>query len=94
MDVIKEKVNEMKNDLVETPVSKHKYKEIARDLKQVEKCGLEKAIKVVFERIVQVPRKVHWRILLDLADFAKRESKLKQAKVLYKLVQNLQPFAY
>lgn len=29
-----------------------------------------------------------------MADFAKRESKFNEAKVLYKLITHLQPFAY
>ena len=65
----------MKSDLIETPTSKHKYKILSRDLKDCEKRGFSDAIKLVFERILTLPKKVHWKILLDLADFAKRESK-------------------
>ena len=43
---------------------------------------------------MKVPRKIHWRVILDLADFAKRESKFTEAKFLFKLVSYLQPFAY
>lgn len=41
-----------------------------------------------------MPKKVHWRIILDLADYAKRESKFREAKILFKLVSYLQPYAY
>jgi len=41
-----------------------------------------------------MPKKIHWKILNDLADFAKRESKFIEAKILYKLICNLQPFAH
>ena len=41
-----------------------------------------------------MPRKVHCRIIMDLADYAKRESKFKEAKLLFKLVSYLQPYAY
>jgi hypothetical protein len=51
-------------------------------------------VKVVFEKILYVPKKIHWRILLDLSDFAKRESKFNEAKILFKLITYLQPFAY
>ena len=37
---------------------------------------------------------MHWRVVLDLADFAKRESKFREAKLLFKLVSYLQPYAY
>jgi tetratricopeptide (TPR) repeat protein len=51
-------------------------------------------VKLVFEKITSLPRKVHWRILLDLADFAKRESKFAEAKLLFKLITHIQPYAY
>lgn len=79
----------------ETPNSKHKYKQLARELKESEKSGgLEDMVKHVFTQIVKLPRKVHWRIILDLADFAKRESRFAEAKLLFKLVAYLQPYAY
>lgn len=86
---------DLKRDLVETPNSKHKYKQLARELKDSEKSGgLEEMIRLVFTQIVRLPRKIHWRIVLDLADYAKRESKFAEAKLLFKLVAYLQPYAY
>lgn len=63
-------------------------------MKESEKKGFSETIRVVFERILLVPKKVHWKILLDLADFAKRESKFTEAKFLFKLISYLQPYAY
>lgn len=81
---------ELKRELIETPNSKHKYKQMARELKDSERAGgLEDMIKLVFTQIVKVPRKIHWRVILDLADFAKRESKFTEAKYLFKLVAYL-----
>lgn len=87
-------MHSLKHDLNETPNSKHKYKIISRDAKDIEKKGFKEAIKFVFERILSMPKKIHWRILLDLADFAKRESKFTEAKILFKLICHIQPFAY
>jgi hypothetical protein len=67
---------------------------MTRDLKDVEKRGFAEAIKLVFEKIIGMPKKIHWKILLDVADYAKRESKFNEAKILFKLITNLQPFAY
>lgn len=91
---LKESLSQLKNDLNETPISKHKHKQVAKELKDFEKKGFSHAVKLVFERIMSLPRKVHWRLLLDLADFAKRESKFEEAKILFKLITYLQPFAY
>ena len=74
---------------METPNSKHKYKIISREIKDVEKKGFCETIKLVFEKLLTVPKKVHWKILLDLADFAKRESKFNEAKILFKLICNI-----
>lgn len=79
----------LKQDLIETPNSKHKYKVLNKDLKDAEKKGFGECIKLVFEKIINLPKKVHWRILLDLADFAKRESKFIEAKILFKLICNV-----
>ena len=90
----KERINQLKQDLVETPNSKYKYKHIAREMKEKEKNGFAAVIKETFSRILNVPRKVHWRVIIDLADYAKRESKFKEARLLFKLVSYLQPYAY
>jgi tetratricopeptide (TPR) repeat protein len=87
-------MHQLRQDINETPVSKYKHKMLSRELKDSEKRGFTHAVKLVFERIVGLPRKVHWRILLDLADFAKRESKFEEAKTLFKLITYLQPYAY
>ena len=63
-------------------------------MKEKEKNGFAAVIKETFARILSVPRKVHWRVIIDLADYAKRESKFKEAKLLFKLVSYLQPYAY
>jgi len=91
---MKETLHELKQDLIETPISKHKHKQLARELKDIEKRGFAEAIKLIFEKIIGLPKKVHWKILLDLADFAKRESKFEEAKILFKLITHIQPFAY
>ena len=43
---------------------------------------------------MEIPQKIHWRIYLDLADLAKRESKFTEARHLYKTVVAIQPYAY
>ena len=58
-------------------------------MKDIEKKGFSITIKLVFEKILTIPKKVHWKILLDLADFAKRESKFDEAKILFKLITHI-----
>jgi hypothetical protein len=63
-------------------------------MKEIEREGFSAVLKFAFSRIMHLPKKVHWRLILDLADFAKRESRFKEAKILFKLVSYLQPYAY
>ena len=58
-------------------------------MKDIEKKGFNETVKLIFAKIINLPRKVHWKILLDLADFAKRESKFVEAKFLFKLIANI-----
>ncbi len=93
-DSMRETLYRLKGELHETPTSNQKYKSLNRDLKEWEKHGFAATARKVFEKIFTLPKKVHWRILIDLADFAKRESKFTEAKTLFKLISYLQPFAY
>lgn len=62
---------------------------MSRELKDAEKKGFSFTVKLVFERILSLPKKVHWKLLLDLADYAKRESRFSEAKLLFKLITHL-----
>lgn len=90
----RERIQILKNELVETPNSKHKYKTAFKEIKEMEREGFPAVLKFAFARIVHLPKKIHWRLILDLADFAKRESRFREAKILFKLVSYLQPYAY
>jgi hypothetical protein len=90
----RERIQMLKNELIETPNSKHKYKVAFKEMKELEIDGFAAVLKFAFARIVHLPKKVHWRLILDLADLAKRESRFREAKILFKLVSCLQPYAY
>jgi len=60
---------EILNDNPNSP-SKSQYKNFVKDLKEWEKLGFVETMKNTFAGIFELPRKLHWRILLDLADFA------------------------
>lgn len=44
--------------------------------------------------MIKVPTKILWKIYLELADLAKRESKFTLAAMIFKIVVTIQPFAY
>ena len=41
-----------------------------------------------------LPKKVQWRVFMDLADYAKRESRFETSIHLYKVVVATQPYAH
>ena len=51
-------------------------------------------MKNVFENIFSLPKKLHWKLLLDLADFAKREFEFKEATTIFKIITHIQPYAH
>lgn len=46
-------------------------------------------LKYCFKQLASLPQKIHWRILLDLADLAKRESQITFASRLFKVATEL-----
>ena len=47
----------------------------------------EDLLKLSMQKIVtlDIPQKIHWRVYLDLADYAKRESLFDDSRLLYQL---------
>lgn len=64
-----------KTDLnLDSPQSKFKYKNFLKDLKDLEHDPFINQLKHSLKQLPGLPSKIHWRVLLDLADLAKRES--------------------
>ncbi len=86
----------LKEDLIEDKNSPSmiQYKNFSQKSKEWEKEGITAMITKVFEKISEVPKKIHWKIIIDLADFAKRENEFSKANTLFKMVTHLQPFAH
>ena len=36
-----------------------------------------------------LPSKIHWKVLMELANFAKRENQYQDARMLYKIVSRI-----
>jgi len=93
----KARENNLMGDLHDSPVSKSKYKNISKDVKEMEKVGSADFSNIVtsaFKFLKSIPQKIHWRVYLELADIAKRESKFADARHFFKLVVSVQPYAY
>ena len=86
----------LKDELIENPnsPSKVKCKEFSENMKKWESAGFASTMKKVFDQISTLPKKVHWKILVELAEFAKRENEFSEAATLYKIITHIQPYAH
>ncbi|KAH3765355.1 Pre-mRNA-splicing factor CLF1 [Pelomyxa schiedti] len=83
-----------RGELVESPTSRLTYKMFYRKFKQTEKDeGLKAAVNFALRHLITLPHKVHWRVYLEMADMAKRENVLEEARDYYEKVTQLQPYA-
>mmetsp|Transcript_15225 Transcript_15225/g.22390 ORF Transcript_15225/g.22390 Transcript_15225/m.22390 type:complete len:1864 (+) Transcript_15225:253-5844(+) len=93
-------------ELIESPATRLLFKEFSRKFRFKERMSLEKAqefaIKCLHlqeenndtdEDYVQLPRHIHWRVYLELADLAKRNNDFQHARTLYTKAINIQPYA-
>jgi la-related protein 1 len=80
-------------ELVESPPTKLQFKDFYRQFRAREKETPVSAKNFAEQCLQWMPTKVHWRIYLEMADLAKRENKLYEARSLYIKVNQLQPFA-
>jgi len=80
-------------DLADSPTSNMKFKQFYRGFKQFEKEGYKEASSFAIENLETLPEKVHWRVYLELADLAKRENRIDEARNYYEQVNRLQPTA-
>ncbi|KAL0484846.1 FPGS1 [Acrasis kona] len=69
------------------------YKEFAKEVKDFEKQGYKSTKDFVLKNMSNTPSSVHWRVYMDLADFAKRENMISEARKWFKKVNELQPSA-
>jgi hypothetical protein len=88
---------QLQRDVMESPRSKNKFKQISKEMLDLQKNNtfeqfLQHVLRKVFS--INLPQKIVWRVYLDISDFAKRESKFDQARFFYKLAITTQPYAY
>lgn len=70
------------------------YKDFIKSIKEIENEGIAKILKVLVERIRELPQNLHWQVLMELADLAKRENKIEDARKLLGISVKVQPCAH
>eukprot|EP00818_Percolomonas_sp_WS_P008820 CAMPEP_0117447590 /NCGR_PEP_ID=MMETSP0759-20121206/6956_1 /TAXON_ID=63605 /ORGANISM="Percolomonas cosmopolitus, Strain WS" /LENGTH=1112 /DNA_ID=CAMNT_0005239935 /DNA_START=429 /DNA_END=3768 /DNA_ORIENTATION=+ len=75
----------------ESQGAKQRYKELSRLMK--ESGNFYDAKELAVHEMNDLPNEVHWRVCMDLADMAKRENLLEDARHWFMQVNKLQPLA-
>jgi hypothetical protein len=78
-------VTSLKRELQESPNSKARLRDFMKEMHGHEKSGFEAVYNMIAPVLSELPRKVMYRGLLELADLAKRENRLNAAKALYRV---------
>lgn len=84
-----------RSELNESPATRAAFKEFYRAIRNEERSSFTKAEEFAYLSLSSgsLPESVHWRVYLELADLAKRSNRYAEARRLYKMVCQLQPYA-
>lgn len=80
-------------ELAESPTTRMQFKDFYRQFRIKERLSFEAAKDYAMACFELLPLKVHWKLFLELADLAKRENRIAEARRLYRRVCRLQPHA-
>jgi la-related protein 1 len=69
------------------------FKDFYRQFRAKERQSFEAAKEYALACFELLPVKVHWKLFLEMADLAKRENRIEEARRLYRRVCHLQPHA-
>eukprot|EP01125_Pyxidicula_operculata_P012901 TRINITY_DN424_c2_g1_i1.p1 TRINITY_DN424_c2_g1~~TRINITY_DN424_c2_g1_i1.p1 ORF type:complete len:848 (+),score=203.64 TRINITY_DN424_c2_g1_i1:201-2546(+) len=88
-----DKISQIKRELTISPSSKQQYTNFFRLFKSKERDGFEPAMKFAMDYLDELPPKLHWKVCLEMADLAKRENRIDEARKFYKIANKIQPYA-
>jgi la-related protein 1 len=74
-----------------SPASRLIFKDFLKNFKAKEKESLAVGREYALRCLEWMPEKLHWRVLLELADLSKRDNRLDESRVLFQKVNELQP---
>jgi tetratricopeptide (TPR) repeat protein len=87
-------VHPLTGDLVESPASKSRCKNLCRQFRKVEReSGPTDAFNYAMEVFTHLPERNHWRICLELADLCKRHNQFSSARQWFARVNQMEPYA-
>jgi len=82
-------------ELVDSPTTKSAFKVFYRLFREKSTSSVEEAEEFARQSLEDgsIPKQIHWKVFLELADLAKRSNRFDTARKLYQQVCKLQPYA-
>ena len=75
-------------------VHKNAFKEFMKPVKELENAGLVPVLTYLHRALRTLPRALHWQVFMELADVAKRENRISEARRMLELSVSLNPYAH
>ncbi|OMJ67245.1 hypothetical protein SteCoe_35647 [Stentor coeruleus] len=73
---------------------KNVLKDFMKSLKDLENEGFKTVLYYLHDNIYVLPCSIHWQVFMELADLAKRENRIEDARKLLEISVKLQPSAH
>ena len=73
---------------------KNVFKEFMKPVKDLENAGLVAVLTYLQGALKTLPRSLHWQVFMELADVAKRENRISEARRMLELSVTLNPYAH
>lgn len=88
-------VDSRRADLDESPATRLAFKQFYKAYRSKEQFGVQQAEDFAMQALQDgsLPKSVHWRVYIELADLARRTNRFVEARRLYQSVCQLQPYA-
>lgn len=83
-----------RDDLHESPHAKQQLKLFSKMIREQEKLGYAQVAGLIVGKLGELPKKLHWKVMLELADLAKRDNKVREARALFVMAEWQQPHAH
>jgi len=77
----------------ESPESKNLFKTFYREFWNTARKDPKSAHELATRKLDELPRKIHWRVCMEIADLAKRQNRIQLAREWYIRANRLEPYA-
>ncbi|KAJ6243498.1 tpr-containing protein [Anaeramoeba flamelloides] len=89
-----EEIERLRGELNETPTSRDQFKNFLTDLKEILSTDLNKGLEFFENKLNTLPKKLHSKVFLEFADYAKKENMIHKARNFFRNALQLNPCSF